>query len=114
MNDIKSRVRKNRHGMTLNDGEVDALLGLFRLLDRGGDPEVLMKSDWIRRFRASLQRIKDGTRMRFGGRKQAVEEEAPPPPTPSSEDDFPDIDGSDGGPSLADRVLSMFDPEEDE
>ena len=64
------RVRKNRYGMTVGKLEVEALLALFRAADRGGDLRVLMRTSTIRRFRASLQRIKDGTRMRYGGRKR--------------------------------------------
>lgn len=101
------RKRKNRHGMTISDDEVEAILVVFQTIDRGGDVRILMRADALRRFRASLQRIKDGTRMEFGGRKRA------PMEAPAA-DDVPDTDGSGGGPSMADRVLGMFDLEEDE
>ncbi len=50
--------------------------------------------------------------MKSGGRKVA-------PVTPAAapvddEDRFPGIDGSDGGPTLADRVLGMFDDDSEE
>jgi hypothetical protein len=106
------RTRKNRHGMTISDAEVNALLQLFRQNDRGGDPRVLMRSEPIRRFRAALQRITDRTRMRYGGRQAAS---AVPVPAPVAEEDgFPGVDGSDGGPTLADRVLGMFDEDGEE
>lgn len=98
-----------RHG--ISSAEVDALLQLFRQIDRGGDPRILMRSEPVRRFRAALQRITDGTRKRYGGRKRAPAD-APAENAPAA-DDFPDIDGSDGQPGMADRVLGMFDLEED-
>ena len=59
-----------RHGMTISDEEVLAYLRLFETIDRGGDPRVLMRSEPIRRFRATLLRIRNGNRMQFGGRKR--------------------------------------------
>ncbi len=107
------RLRKNRHGMTISDDEVEALFQLFSQADRGGDSRVLLRSDPIRRFRSSLQRIKDGTRMRFGGRQAAAPVPAPGP-VADDEEQFPGVDGSDGGrPTLADRVLGMFDDDDD-
>ncbi len=49
----QERDRKNRHGMTISSAEVDALLQLFRQVDRGGDLRVVMKSEPARRFSAS-------------------------------------------------------------
>lgn len=63
-----------RHGMTISDEEVQAYLRLFEVIDRGGDPRVLMRSEPIRRFRASLVRIKDDKRLKFGGRKKEESE----------------------------------------
>lgn len=103
----QKKVQKNRHGMSISDAEVDALIVVFRTLDRGGDPQIPMRSAALRKFRGTLQRIKDRTR----GQRPAPAED-PPAEDPPAED-FPDVDGSDGRPSLADRVLGMFDLEED-
>lgn len=51
----------SRHGTTLNDKQVTALLRMFELIDRGSDPTIIVRSEHVRRFRATLLRFKESS-----------------------------------------------------
>lgn len=66
--------KRKRHGMSVSDEEVVALLSIFATIDRGGDPSVMARTETVRKYRAALQRIKDGRRL--GARVRIQQKEA--------------------------------------
>lgn len=48
-----------RHGTTISDQQVNTMLRMFELLDRGGDASTIAKAEPIRRFRETLIRMRD-------------------------------------------------------
>lgn len=46
-----------RHGTTMGDDQVDAMVRIFQIIDRGGDPSTIVRSEPVRRFRETLLRM---------------------------------------------------------